>query len=113
MNSMVVSANAEVAQSAHTATAVRMFARRQRPHRHVEMRGRDRQVEDQVDIPVVDKGIDLCCPQVELGCTAPGGVCIDVRTGGDFDAAKQRRVAHIGERNAAASHNADPECLCH
>jgi hypothetical protein len=94
-----------------------MLARRQRPHRNVKMRSRDRQIEDEVDVPVVNEAVDVSRAQIELRRATLGGVCVEVCTGDNFDAAKQRRVAHIGERNVAASHNADPEFhtigLCH
>ena len=94
-----------------------MLACRQRPHRNVKMRSRDRQIEDQVDVLVVNEAIDVSCPQIEFRRAALGGICVEVCTGDDFDVAEQRRVAHIGERNIAASHNAYPEFhtigLCH
>ena len=85
-----------------------MLAGGERLHRDVEMRGGNRQVQDQIDVGVGDERIDVHRAQAELRGAARSRLRVDIGAGGDLDAAEEGGIAQIGHRNTAASDDADP-----
>ena len=73
------------------------------------MGGGHRQVQHAIDGGIGDERIDVDRTNAGLGRATRGRVRHDVGTGGDLDTAEQRGVAQVGHRDAAATHDPNPQ----
>ena len=84
-----------------------MLAGRDRVHRHLVVRRRDREVDDDVDLGVLEQLVRRHRRDAELLAALLGRCRNDVGDAAHLEALEQRREAQIGGGDIAGTHDAD------
>src|SRR5690606_22129251 len=88
-----------------------VLAGRKGGERHIEMRGRDGEVEDEVDLVIGQQGVDGEGAEAELARASFCDLVHDIGAGREPHAAEEGRIAQIGPGDVAAADDPYPQIL--